>query len=114
MEAQVKNLILQDDSLFEQDPNFAFICWNMIQKHQASINSTFGVKASFQCMLACELEEVLPFLTSLAVKWESDPWAKLSTRKGKKTVRLLQKLSVVAENTGVLGPNSHVVIKYVH
>ncbi|KIK92277.1 hypothetical protein PAXRUDRAFT_147670 [Paxillus rubicundulus Ve08.2h10] len=39
-EQQVKNLLLQDNSAFERDPYFAFICWNMIQKRQVSINTT--------------------------------------------------------------------------
>ncbi|KAG1856608.1 hypothetical protein C8R48DRAFT_675007 [Suillus tomentosus] len=43
MEAQVKNLLHQDDSPFVRDPNFTFICWNMIQKKE------FGGKVDSFC-----------------------------------------------------------------
>jgi hypothetical protein len=40
MEAQIKNLLRQDSSPFVKDPNFAFICWNMIQKKEVSTNTS--------------------------------------------------------------------------
>ncbi|KAG2145268.1 hypothetical protein DEU56DRAFT_870302 [Suillus clintonianus] len=43
MEAQVKNLLRQDNSPFVNDQNFAFICWNMIQKKEVSRNTTFRI-----------------------------------------------------------------------
>ncbi|KAG1878161.1 hypothetical protein F4604DRAFT_1923720 [Suillus subluteus] len=41
MEVQVRNLLLQDDSPFRKDANFAFICWNMMQKKEISRNTSF-------------------------------------------------------------------------
>ncbi|KAJ7088627.1 hypothetical protein C8R44DRAFT_836058 [Mycena epipterygia] len=29
---QVKNLLLQSDGTFQRDPNFAYVCWNIMQK----------------------------------------------------------------------------------
>jgi hypothetical protein len=36
MEAQIKNLLHQDNSPFCKDQNFAFICWNMIQQKRST------------------------------------------------------------------------------
>ncbi|KAJ7126132.1 hypothetical protein C8R44DRAFT_830719 [Mycena epipterygia] len=33
-ERQVKNLLLQHDGLFQKDPNFAYVCWNIMQKKE--------------------------------------------------------------------------------
>lgn len=46
MEAQVRNLLLQDNSPFRKDANFAFICWNMIQKKAVSRNIIYRVGVS--------------------------------------------------------------------
>ncbi|KAF8833395.1 hypothetical protein BDN67DRAFT_876520, partial [Paxillus ammoniavirescens] len=97
-EQQVKNLLLQDDSAFERDPYFVFICWNIIQKRQVSINSTFGVRASTQCALTSELYNVSSVLTDLANKWSVNPWAKPSTRQEKCMVKVLRQLNVAAKS----------------
>ncbi|KAG1877459.1 hypothetical protein F4604DRAFT_1880415 [Suillus subluteus] len=47
MEAQVKNL----------DPNFAFICWNMMQKKEVNTNTTFQISTSLQHTLGQELRD---------------------------------------------------------
>ncbi|KAG1721602.1 hypothetical protein EDB19DRAFT_1898297 [Suillus lakei] len=83
MEAQVRNLLRQDDSPFRKDANFAFICWNMIQKKEVSKNTTFRVPVSQQESLARELKDIGPSLTALAEKW---------TRSEKKAVRILRRL----------------------
>ncbi|KAG2743633.1 hypothetical protein P692DRAFT_20658068, partial [Suillus brevipes Sb2] len=76
IEAQVKNLLCQDDSPFRKDPNFAFICWNMIQKKEVSSNTTFQISSGLQRNLAEELTNIAPSLTTLAEKWTNSPAAK--------------------------------------
>ncbi|KAJ7720620.1 hypothetical protein B0H16DRAFT_1432312 [Mycena metata] len=34
-ERQVKNLLLQHDRWFQKDPNFAYVCWNIMQKKKS-------------------------------------------------------------------------------
>ncbi|KAG1732738.1 hypothetical protein EDB19DRAFT_1831227 [Suillus lakei] len=84
MEAQVKNLLRQDNLPFRSDPNFAFICWNMIQKKEVSRNTTFRISSSMQHDLAQDLKDVAPSLTSLAEKWTHSVNAKPSTTQEKK------------------------------
>jgi hypothetical protein len=45
-ECQVKNLLLQHDSVFQEDPNFAYICWNIIQKKEVNRNIAFRTTAA--------------------------------------------------------------------
>ncbi|KAG1893083.1 uncharacterized protein F5891DRAFT_1131379 [Suillus fuscotomentosus] len=92
MQAQVRNLLRQDDSPFRNDPQFAFICWNMIQKREVSRNTTFRIGLSAQRGLAKELTDIAPSLTSLADKWSHSVDQKPSTTAEKKAVRILRRL----------------------
>ncbi|KAG1784390.1 uncharacterized protein HD556DRAFT_1435457 [Suillus plorans] len=92
MQAQVRNLLRQDDSPFRNDPQFAFICWNMIQKQEVSRNTTFCIGLSAQRGLAKELTDIAPSLTSLADKWSHSVDQKPSTTVEKKAVRILRRL----------------------
>ncbi|KAG1851055.1 hypothetical protein DFJ58DRAFT_914589 [Suillus subalutaceus] len=71
MEAQVKNLLLQDDLPFRVDANFAFICWNMIQKKE-------------------DLKDIAPTFTLLAEKWSHSTGSSPSTTEEKKAARILR------------------------
>ncbi len=92
---QVSNLLKQNDSPFERDPNFAFICWNIIQKAQVRQNSAFSIKAGSHREIVRELEELGPALDKLAEKWHTHPHAKAETEIEKKAHALLNKLKVV-------------------
>ncbi len=92
---QVSNLLKQHGSPFERDPNFAFICWNIIQKAQVRQNSAFSIKAGSHREIVRELEELGPALDDLAVKWNVNPNAKAETDIERKAHALLNKLKVV-------------------
>ncbi|KAJ7881843.1 hypothetical protein B0H13DRAFT_2235520 [Mycena leptocephala] len=83
-ERQVKNLLLQHDSVFQEDPNFAYICWNIIQKKEAQITT--------------DVKEIAPALMDLLHKWEANPHAKPSNKQEKKAMRVLNKLKLVAKD----------------
>lgn len=85
----MRNLLHQDDSPFRKDANFAFICWNMIQKKEVSRNMTYRVCASQQQSLVRELKDIGPCLTDLAEKWTWSVNEKPSTTDEKKAVRIL-------------------------
>jgi hypothetical protein len=89
MEAQVQNLLLQYDSPFRKDANFAFICWNMIQKKEVSMNTNFQVSASQQHSLVTELKDIGPSLTALANKWTHSIHEKPSSTQEKKAMCFL-------------------------
>ncbi|KAG1886346.1 uncharacterized protein F5891DRAFT_968692, partial [Suillus fuscotomentosus] len=92
MEAQVKNLLLQDDSPFRRDANFAFVCWNMIQKKEVSTNTSFRISSSLQYSLANNLKNIAPSLTNLAEKWSQSTYSPPSTTEEKKAARVLRRL----------------------
>ncbi len=92
---QVSNLLKQHDSPFEKDPNFAFICWNIIQKAQVRQNSAFSIKSGSHRQIVREIEELGPVLDELAAKWHTNPHAKAETEIEKKAHALLNKLKVV-------------------
>ncbi|KAG2084536.1 uncharacterized protein F5147DRAFT_748796 [Suillus discolor] len=89
--AQVRNLLLQDDSPFRKDTNFAFICWNMIQKREI-------ICASQQQSLVRELKDVGPSLTALAEKWTCSIHEKPSTTQEKKAACILRRLQSSTKN----------------
>jgi hypothetical protein len=89
MEAQLKNLLRQDDSPFVQDSNFVFICWNMIQKKEVSTNMSFHIGAILQKNLAAELRDIGPMLMNLAEKWTHLTNAKPSSKEEKKAAKIL-------------------------
>jgi hypothetical protein len=89
MEAQLKSLLQQDDSPFVQDSNFAFICWNMIQKKEVSTNTSFRIGASLQKNLAAELRDIGPMLTNLAEKWTLSTNTKPLSKEEKKAAKIL-------------------------
>ena len=94
---QVQNLLKQDDSPFQQDPNFAYIHWNIIQKHGVNRQVTFCVEASNQSKIAQDLQDAAPDLADMVAKWESNTHAKPSTTREGKAVRMLNKLKLVAK-----------------
>ncbi|KAI6002585.1 hypothetical protein F5J12DRAFT_722917, partial [Pisolithus orientalis] len=49
-------------------PTFLFICWNIIQKREASDNVTFSIKSAHQNELAAELHEMADCVCEYAKK----------------------------------------------
>lgn len=97
-EAQLMCLLRQHHSPFTNDPNFAFVCWNIIQKQTVSRQVMFSMKASDHRRIVRELLELAPSLTDIANKWIRDPHAKAATEKEKRTVGVLKKVQVATKN----------------
>ena len=74
-EAQVKCLLRQSQSRFARDNNFAFICWNILQKRAVSTCNTFSVNSNSQRDLSDQLHALAPHMTEIANKWEKDPFS---------------------------------------
>ncbi|KAJ6582539.1 hypothetical protein DFH09DRAFT_1245965 [Mycena vulgaris] len=97
-EKQVKNLLFQHDGAFQKDPNFAYVCWNIIQKKDVNKHVSFRTNASSQAATVGEIHEMGPLLTDLNKKWEINPRAKASNRAAKKALRTLSKLRHMAKD----------------
>jgi hypothetical protein len=76
-ERQVRNLLLQWDGSFQRDPNFAYVCWNIIQKQEVNNHARFRADASHSSIVE-NVQEMGPLLTDLIGKWELNPKAKPS------------------------------------
>jgi hypothetical protein len=96
-ERQVKNLLKQYDSPFRRDPNFAYICWNIIQKHAVTRQATFRTETNTRKNIVDEINEAAPELSNMVQKWEANPHAKPSNKSEKKSVQMLDKLKLVAK-----------------
>ncbi|KAJ7021407.1 hypothetical protein C8F04DRAFT_972934, partial [Mycena alexandri] len=91
-------MLLQHDRSFQQDPNFAYVCWNIIQKKEVNKHVAFRTDASSQASIVHDIEEMTPILTDLMQKWELNPNAKPSNKAEKKAIRTLDKLKLMAKD----------------
>ncbi|KAF8143076.1 hypothetical protein K438DRAFT_1911130 [Mycena galopus ATCC 62051] len=95
---QVSNLLLQDDGAFQRDLNFAFVCWNIIQKAEINKPINFCTPQKTQSEVVADIQEMAPVITDLIRKWELNPNAKPSNRAEKKAMRTLGRLKVLAKD----------------
>ena len=97
-ERQVRNLLMQDESPFRADPNFAYVCWNILQKREVNRNTSFRVSQSVQSDIVKELTEIGPSLSSLIEKWTANPNAKPSNSQEKRAIKVLARLRLIAKD----------------
>lgn len=62
---QVRNLVLQHESPFTNDPNFAYVCWNVLQKRKLNRSLCFRVAVGERETLGRRLYELAPVLMDL-------------------------------------------------
>ena len=58
MERQLKHLLSIDNSPFEEDPSFAFVFFNVLQKRKVVENANFRIKESYQKSIVKELRNM--------------------------------------------------------
>ncbi|KAF8193071.1 hypothetical protein K438DRAFT_1450659, partial [Mycena galopus ATCC 62051] len=95
---QVRNLLLQHDGAFQKDPNFAYICWNIIQKAEVNKQVNFRTSQRTQNDVVADVQALAPVITDLIRKWELNPNAKASNKAEKKAMRTLNRLKVLARD----------------
>ena len=71
-EHQIKNLLIQDNSPFQVDPNFAYVYWNILQKHEVNKTASFCTSTEYQKIIVNKLNEIGPTILDLIAKWEKD------------------------------------------
>ncbi|KAJ7648174.1 hypothetical protein DFH06DRAFT_997279, partial [Mycena polygramma] len=89
---------MQHDRRFQSDPNFAYVCWNIIQKKEVNKHVQFRTDASHHASIVQEIDDMSPVLSDLIRKWELNPNAKPSTRQEKKAMRTLNKLKLIGKD----------------
>jgi hypothetical protein len=82
--------LLQHNSPFQANPNFAYVCWNILQKREVNKTASFHTSIDYQRNIVSELTEIGPTIPDLIVKWDKNPLAKASNRKEKKAMALLR------------------------
>ncbi|KIJ58690.1 hypothetical protein HYDPIDRAFT_33933 [Hydnomerulius pinastri MD-312] len=87
---QLRNLLLQDNSPFQSDPNFAYVCWNITQKRELSRQLAFRIDCDTQYDLGRQLYEIAPGLTDLIRLWERDPRARPLDDQQQRALRILE------------------------
>jgi hypothetical protein len=97
-ESQVKCLLCQSESRFAQDDNFAFICWNMLQKQVVSTCNTFSIHTKCRRDLSEQLHAVAPHMTEIVNKWEKDPFSSVLTQEEKSILSLLRHINLTSKN----------------
>ncbi|KDQ65223.1 hypothetical protein JAAARDRAFT_53078 [Jaapia argillacea MUCL 33604] len=97
-ERQLKNLLSQADSPFRKDSNFAYICWNILQKREMSRSATFCTKTGNFHKLTKDLRGIAPYLPSFIQRWEQDPFATPRTGKEKEAFKILQQIRLLPRN----------------
>ncbi|KAJ7699721.1 hypothetical protein B0H16DRAFT_1212468, partial [Mycena metata] len=86
------------DRSFQRDPNFAYVCWNIIQKKEVNRHVTFRTNASCHASIVQEIEQMGPHLTDMMKKWELNPNAAPSNKEEKRALRTLNKLKLMAKD----------------
>ncbi|VDB96204.1 unnamed protein product [Peniophora sp. CBMAI 1063] len=92
---QVKNLLNQYDSPFARDPNFAYICWNIVQKMENSRATQFSIKSDLYKELVEEVVRSADALEDMAQKWLKNPFAQASDPHERKLLSMLNKLKAI-------------------
>lgn len=57
-EHQVRNLLMQDNSPFQADPSFAYVCWNILQKREVNKTASFRTSAANSDSIVSELNDL--------------------------------------------------------
>lgn len=94
-ERQLRNLLLQHKSPFEDDANFAFVCWNIIQKSDIRRRSCFSMKKNTSRNIAEQMRLLSPIFERLADKWERDVFAHPEGDEERAAINLLNNLKMV-------------------
>ncbi|KAJ7234987.1 hypothetical protein C8J57DRAFT_1531266 [Mycena rebaudengoi] len=97
-EHQVKNLLRHHDGAFQNDPSFAYVCWNIIQKKEVNRNIAFRTDAKSQADTLKDVLEIAPLLTDMMAKWEGNEHARPTTAGERKALKTLNKLKLVARD----------------
>ncbi|KZV58933.1 hypothetical protein PENSPDRAFT_547487, partial [Peniophora sp. CONT] len=104
MRRQLRNMILMKGAPFAKDPNFAYVCFNAIQRNQTSTGATFRIQESQYAEVADTLLENKGVLEALENKYRLDPDARPTSNREKKLLNAVNQLRVMCKD--VMGSNA--------
>ncbi|KAF8556634.1 hypothetical protein OG21DRAFT_1482850 [Imleria badia] len=95
---QLRNLLRQDESRFARDPNFAYVCWNILQRKELNQSLTFRVPARERTSLGQTLYEIASALSELMKLWQTELWGRPKTELQKMAFSVLARLQGVSRH----------------
>lgn len=98
MQHQTRNLLMRYDSPFERDPNFAYVCWNAVQKLEAARSLQFRTQASNLTYLADEISQNKTVIEDMNERWMRDEKLTPTSRQERRVAAILAKLRLVAKD----------------
>lgn len=97
-ERQLKNLVSQYEGPFERDPNFAYVCWNILQKREVSNSMRFKVDSRLLARTLSDLDAYKDVLPGMLDKWKADPHLKPTNDTERKMILLINRLKVIVKD----------------
>ncbi|KAJ7158399.1 hypothetical protein B0H12DRAFT_997918, partial [Mycena haematopus] len=94
-ERQLKNMLRQHNRQFIDDSNFAYVCWNILQKKTTRQTIAFKTSERHRQLVIDELFTVQPGLQAMIKKWRSNPQARPVSDIEKKAVKLLSMVKLI-------------------
>jgi hypothetical protein len=91
-------MIGQYEGLFKCNPNFAYVCWNILQKREVSKSMRFKVDLWYLATTLSDLERYQSLLPPMLEKWKANPNMSTSDESECKMLALLNRLKVVVKD----------------
>ncbi|KAI9061815.1 hypothetical protein FKP32DRAFT_1726256, partial [Trametes sanguinea] len=99
LDQQLKYLLSVEDSAFRDDPNFAFVYYNIRQKRAVYESVSFRVAASERDRVSSQLLNIdTASLDRLAAAFKDNPQYRAQNEEQAKILRLLQKVNVISHD----------------
>jgi hypothetical protein len=97
-ERQLKNMLRQHNRHFIEDPNFAYVCWNILQKQETRKCIAFKTSERRRQRVTDQLPLIYPGLKSMIQKWKTRPYAVPQTEIEKKALKLLSMVRMIPKS----------------
>ena len=105
-DAQVKHMLKMYGMPFATDPHFAFVCFNIIQRRQAGIETRFKIQPSQCDKIVKEIELIDPqVLRRMHDRYESQPYAKPDGPYEEAIASTISRIQVTTRD--LVGSNGH-------
>jgi hypothetical protein len=97
-ERQLRNMLTQHSRHFVSDPNFTYVCWNILQKLENRSSLRFKTTERRKVFVTKKLREIQPALQSMIKKWERRPWLEAETDQEKRAMQVLSMVRLIPKH----------------
>ncbi|KAF5327481.1 hypothetical protein D9619_005136 [Psilocybe cf. subviscida] len=108
LDEQLSHFLRSNDKLFQRDPEFAFVFFNVVRKMNVSRSMRFSVRPSVHRQLAVDMMTIEPeTLSQLGKKFQLNPLYRPTDPKEQKACHVMSSLTMIARN--IPGSNGYKV-----